>query len=312
MRRLLFITLIIFFSNQLISQELPVGTLKRYNIYNINPDSIDKQNLIKKLNVIKLLNDSLNELLQTDSLYQLYKRVGRISSKDYSSWYLSAGPSWSDLGALNDGLKANSLPELSESRVDISYIVAFFWKRNRFIHDLNMQFTVGNARKQDSLRINYNIQDLISYKFGYSIINSKRLELSPYIGINFRLSEINFENSSITEIPDSLSSFASFTSLAINRFDNQRTELNRFTIPLDYGVELNYHLKYSKWGNGITIGTRFGQTLPFITAPWKNNGTELKDLPEIKLRQSYLSFILRFYWRRNDVDPPYPYSTIFE
>lgn len=286
--------------------------IKQFDFSEVNFDNVNKANLINKLNAIKQLNDSLNGLLQTDSLYQLYLKINSKPTTDFNSWYLSAGPSWSNFSSLNKALENNNYPTIGETGFDLSYVIAFAWKRRNYFHDLNMQFTFGSSEDNDSLEASYSVIDILSYKFGYSIINAKRFDLTPYAGINFRLSNITFENKELIDIPGETDNYTDFTALAFNRSDYRSTTLNKFSIPLDYGVEMNYHIKYSKRNNGITLGARYGQALQFIDGDWKNDGEKLNDLPEINLRESYLTFICRFYWRTPDKNQPYPYSTMYE
>lgn len=286
------------------------GQIERinYDLTNIKLDSINKNDLVAKLNRIREINDSINIDLNTDSLYFLYSKLSRVTTKDYSSWYFGIGPSYADLSALNDGLRANNLSPLSETAIGVTYLISFAFQRNRFVHDISMGFAFGSKSNSDGISVDYNLIDLLSYKFGYAIINEKRFNMFPYFGLNPQISTLSFANNNHPKLDESTSSYKDLIGFVVNNPGIGEHYFNRFEFTTDIGLQADYHIKYSKRAGGIMLGLRAGKTFPMIDFSWMNDGKKYENLEEINLRDSYLYFIIKFYWRRHDKNKSYPYS----
>ena len=281
---------------------------KQYNFSKVDLDQVDQSALEEGLKAIKAYNDSINGLFQADSIYQLYLKVNRVATKDYSSWYLGMGPSFGDLSALNRGLRANNLNEINETAFGITYVLSFSYQRNRFMHDFTMGFTFGTASEKDGIKIDYDIIDFFSYKFGYAVVNEKRFGVFPFVGINPQLSNLTVENNNFPDPQDTLSSFGDLIGFIANNPGKNQLYLSRFQFTGEVGIQADYHVKYSKRAGGLILGLRAGQILPGIDFSWRSEGTKYDELEDIQLRDSYVYFIVKFYWRRHKKNEGYPFS----
>ena len=283
---------------------------RKYSEKELN--QVDRAELYNRLLKARRINDSINEFLRTDSLLNLYNRVSKDTTNAYSSWYLAMGPSFGDFKGLNNELRNSGLPTFNETAFGFTYIISFAFTKNRYFHDIALGFTMGGKNKKDSLSLRYNTVDLINYKFGYEIIKSKRLSFIPYVGIDLQVSNLIFDNEA-KSIPDpNISNYPDlfYTSLYTN--SGTGTEFSKTELIGNFGLEIDYHLKYRKFENGVILGLRGGGMTPLIDSDWKLNGEKYKSLPEVNLKQSYFQLVLKFYWR-NLRHPINPYSNpIFE
>jgi len=281
---------------------------KQYDFSKVDLDQVDQTALENGLKAIRAYNDSINQLFKADSLYQLYQKVNLVATKDYNAWYLGGGPSLADLSALNRGLHNNQLEELNETAFGFTYVLSYAFQRNRFVHDFTSGFTLGSAAEKDGIKIGYNLFDLLAYKFGYAVVNEKRLSIAPFVGINPQFSSLNIENNNFPSPQDSISSFENLIGFVANNPGKNELYLNRFQFTGEVGIQADYHIKYSKRGDGVMLGLRAGQVIPAIDLAWRSEGTKFDELEDIQLRETYLFLVAKFYWRRNKKNEGYPYS----
>lgn len=278
---------------------------KNYTEAELN--QIDRDDLYKDLLKIRRVNDSLNDLMKTDSLLNLYNRASKDTSSNYGSWYLAMGPSFGDFGDLNNELQKAGLPTFNETAFGFTYILSFAFSHKRFFHDIAIGFTIGGKNKRDSLSLSYNTFDIINYKFGYSVIDAKRFAVIPYGGLDLQHSTISFENEA-KSIPDpSFNNYPDLFTTSLLANTGLGTEFTKTELMVNYGVEIDYHVKHRKFGNGVILGLRGGGIAPIISSDWKLEDEKYKSLPDLNLKESYVQFILKFYWRTSK-HPINPYS----
>lgn len=284
-----------------LSQDNPFA--KKYSEKELN--QVNRDDLQKKLEEIRIINDSINKILETDSLLDLYRRASRDTSKAYTSWYLALGPSFGDFGGLNNELNRAGLPELNETSFGFTYILSFAFMKRRFFHDFALGITLGGSNDKDSISLSYNTIDIVNYKLGYSVINAKRFALIPYVGLDLQHSSIYIENERINLPSQQIDNYPDLFATSVNSNPESITELSKTEFMFHYGMEIDYHVKYSKFEEGVILGLRAGGMQPIFDSNWRIDGEKYKQLPDLNLKDTYVQFVLKFYWRnyRKQINP---------
>lgn len=298
------ISIIIFFwYSTSFSQKFEPDTIERtffFDFESINIDTIDIEKLNKKLQRIKELNDSINTLMKTDSLFQLACYYTNDTTQDYNSWYILVGPAFADIQDLNSSLRSKNLPVLKNMHWNYSYLFAFSYKRKRKINDFYIGFIHGRSEKHENLKIGYSCFNLINYKFGYSIIDSKYIDIYPYAGVDIQFSDFTIDNRYENNPSSDISSFDTLLTFVANNNEGARINFSKPDLLFNYGIELDIHTGYSKRKGGVVFGFRGGRTVPIINTNWRFNHANYTELPPINLRDYYINLVIKFYWKKSN------------
>jgi hypothetical protein len=275
-----------------------------YDFSDLDYRKVKLDELTKKLSIIRNYNDSMmtivrnkNIKLRSDSLEQLYDLLNGDVSTSYNAYSVFGGMYHSKLNALNSGLVKAGLPKLKENSTHFTNFLDYTWKRKRFINDIFMIDGVAQEITKANLTVTYKFRSLLNYSFGYAIIDSKRFQFFPFGCLSFQTSSIKFSNSNETFIGftsvnfDSLIYGSSFNTRGVEY------ELKKQELVLNYGVELDYHLFYSKRKTGIVIGARIANSQPLISNGWKYEGKTYSQLNGVNLKDYYVDFVIRIYSR---------------
>lgn len=259
-----------------------------------------------KLAKIRAYNDSMmlvikakNIAQRSDSLEQLYDLLNGDISTSYNAYSLFFGQYHSNLGSLNKGLNVSNFPQLENTSYHFTNFFDFTWKRKRCLNELYMIYGIVKDVTMGNVSVSYNYWSPLNYTFGFAVIDSKRLQIFPFAGLSYQSSNIKFSNSfeQLFELGS-----ASYDSLLSASNINRRGvdyQLKKRELVLNYGLEMDFHLIYSKRKTGVILGVRAGKLQPLLSGGWIFEGKRYSQLSDVTIRDYYIDAVIRIYTRRN-------------
>ena len=266
---------------------------------------VDVLRLRARLDSISRYNDSLlriikraNIAIRSDSLASLYNYIQKDRSKNYNSWNFSVAQNHATGGSLDDLLEKYGLPDFQKVSYDFSALLSFSWKRRRYVHELFMVIGVGRNNRNDKADFFYNAHRPINYSFGYSVLNTRLLDIFPFAGLSYQSSQLYFNDRTVDGFSPQASADSSLNRLFLSR-NGSDFRIKNNQIVLDYGAEIDFHVVYSRAKTGMILGMRAGRTLPLVSSGWRSGDFRYSQLRDVRLKEYYFSFVIKIYWRRS-------------
>lgn len=259
---------------------------KSFDFSHVNEREIDMQQLRDVVIREHQYLDSIYQARKADSLELLYRHL-ITSTSSYNSFTLSSEYVSTEYNGLAEELAVNGFDPMPENLFSWGY--GFTFKRNRFLHEYMLNIFIGRTSSLNDQTVKVTGGNLLNYTFGYDILNQRRFQFYPFLGISQQFTEIEVTNES-----DATASTDGLFNLA--------QETNEFSVTSDSwkiaaGFEFDYHLKYSARTSGIIIGYRYGITSTFAEGKYKTNGTTLDYDPDVQLRHWYSAIVVKIYGR---------------
>lgn len=270
---------------------------KKRDFSKIKKEDIDRDTLLKELTLVVNQIDSSGLISLFDSLSQLYIFAHR-DDRTYSSWYLSAGPAFNNYGNLNQELKVASLPVLKEVALNFIYFLGYSGKKGRTLHDFYLGLSFPNKIQSDDIELKVNGLNFLNYDFGYSILDTRLINLHTLSGLYWQHTFINYTFINPNPASNSVDNYSDLFGNIYNHKTEIDMEIRKNEIGLNLGLELDYHIKYSNNNNGIIIGAKAGMTFPFYKTDWKIDKRSYEQLPDIQFRQWYINLVFKLYSRK--------------
>jgi hypothetical protein len=278
-----------------------------FDFSELDPANVKLDILTKKLAKLKRYNDSLMTLIKkknikerSDSLEQLYHLMVADTSSGYNAYTFFAGQFHSNVTGLNKSLAALGWPKLNAMSFEYTNLFDFTWKRGRIIQDVFISQGAGRAVTKNEVEVSYKYKSLLNYNFGYAIIDSKRIQFYPFAGLSYQTSQLNFTNLSVQAFELGNGSFDSLIVAAKRNKDGVNYQFKKRELILNYGLELDVHVFYSKRKTGFILGVRSGGALPLIGGGWKLDGVKYSQYNSFIVRDYYFDIVLRIYTRLGD------------
>ena len=272
-----------------------------------NTGSVNESIVLQRLDSIKRFNDSLlafllkeNIRLRSDSLMALYNYLQKDRSRSYNSWNWFVTRNLSDPGSLAPLLEKYGYPAWRTDHYDVSFFLNFTWKRRFFVHDVFFALPFGREQQNDSLSISYNTWRPLHYSFGLSVLNSKYVDIFPFGALSLQMSDLTFKPR-LQSDPAPLTKLEEMLPQIKNYGVSPSLTLDRTDVLFDYGAEIDFHVAYSPAKAGLILGIRAGRCLSLTDGSWHKGSTAITGLDDVILRDSYVSLILKIYWRRTAV-----------
>jgi hypothetical protein len=149
----------------------------------------------------------------------------------------------------------------------------------------------------------------LNYNIGYCVVDKKRLQIFPYAGLLYQSAELDFVNTAVQPFDIGAGSYDSLIKAAAVNKKGAEYKFKKREIVLNYGIELDLHLVYSKRKTGFLIGFRAGGGLPLLSTGWMLDGSRYSQLNSTKIRDYYYDIVLRVYLRRPTRGGPYYLQT---
>ncbi|MCC6372508.1 MAG: hypothetical protein IT236_16005, partial [Bacteroidia bacterium] len=162
---------------------------------------------------------------------------------------------------------------------------------------------IARTVSKGDISITYNYKSPINYNLGYCIIDEKRVQLFPYTGLQYQTSSFDLVNNS--EQLFDLKNYKFDTLIKATSANKRGVEYNlkKRELILNYGLELDFHLIYSKRRTGFIIGLRGGGGLPLLSTGWALDGGRYSQFNDLKIKDYYFDVVLRVYLRRHEQGP---------
>lgn len=262
--------------------------------------------LIKKLTRIKHYNDSMMRVIKnknikwrSDSLVQLYDLLNGDITTSYNGYSFFVGQYHSNLSDINAGLKLSGFPTFPEMNFHLTNFLNYTWKRKRFFNEVFMVDGLGRDISKGDINVSYKFKSPFNYTFGYAIIDSKRFQFFPFASLGLQFSTITISNISEKIFDLYGGMFDSIIRTSINYSRGVEYKLKKIEFVLNYGLEMNYHLFYSKREKGFILGVRAARALPIIGTGWQFEGERRAQFNKVQLNEYYIDVVARFYLRLN-------------
>jgi hypothetical protein len=284
-----FLTLLLFIVAGSATAQTPHYPYKDYDFSKINPNAIDQQELQQKIINEQARLDSLYAL-RMDSLQQLMNYVSADTTGGYTGGMLTLVYMPGDYQTLIKDLQSNGFNDVSEGAFGFGY--GFTFKHKRFIHDFLFSYYWGGKMKSETNEVvKLSGGNIINYTFGFDIVNLRRLNLSPFIGLNHQMTSIRYQRNN--------SGGNTYSSLLDIPADVDEVDIEKHALRFSFGGELDYHIVHNKRAGGIILGFRYGMNKTIAEGSYKAEKRKINYDPEIDLKSSFAEFVIKFYSTRN-------------
>lgn len=276
-----------------------------FDFSELDPSQVKIRLLAAKLKRIRMYNDSMMAMVRaknikerSDSLEQLYDLMAGDSSSSYNAYSFFAGRVQSSVNGINAGIGALGFPKFNPVSYHITNFLNFTWKRNHFMNELYLSVGLAQTVSKGDISITYNYKSPVNYNVGYCIVDKKRFQLFPYAGLMYQVSSLDFVNGSEQLFDLKNHGYDTLLFATTNNKRGVEYNLKKREIVLNYGLEVDFHVAYSKRRTGFIVGLRGGGTLPLLSTGWTLDGGKYDQFNDLKLRNYYIDLVLRLYLRR--------------
>lgn len=261
---------------------------KDYNFKNAKTGKAQTDSLLILIQKERAHIDSIYYAHKMDSLEMLFHHIN-TDTVSYTALTLTLEYVEAEYEKLLDDLIAHGFNEVGSGASGFGYGVTF--KRKRFIHEFTFNILFGKKMKSENHEeVKVSGINLFNYVFGFDLLNTPRVNLFPFVGLNHQFTALQYKRndsggntySSLFEIPND-----------VDDIDIEKSML-RFT----FGGELDYHVSFSSHSGGIIFGVRYGLNTTLVEGSYKADKEKINYDPEISLRNSYVTFLLKIYGRR--------------
>lgn len=257
-----------------------------YDFSGAKSTAADREALLEKIKQERLYFDSIYMARKLDSLELRYNFINTDTSSYFAfTLYLEHIPG--DYGQLLQELQANGF-DTSEGATGFGY--GFTVKKRRLIHEFVFNIMWGDKMKSsDNETVQVRGASFLSYMFGFDLLNSSKFSLYPFVTLSHQSSELQYKRDNSGGV-------------SYNNFLDIPTDVSEITIRNNmlragFGGELDYYLPKSNRKGGVIIGFRYGVNTTLVEGSYKFDDEKIDYDPKISLRDSYFTFVIRFYGR---------------
>ena len=227
------------------------------------------------------MKTTLPILLLCFSLSVTFAQKDSISNIGFS---FGAGSNFINMSELNERLEMYNYPLLSKKRLYLSYSIKLYgFPASEMIMEGSYYGSFQKETK-NSYKLNFE-HNALYFNYGYDILNKKKLNLYPVLGLGY--SAVNIK---ITDISSTNNTFNQAISNLDNIADISTTE-NMFLLNIGLKLEL---LEYTIFGISNSTGLDIGYRIQLNKMRWKTATNQLFDSPEINLGGFYIGLEIIF------------------
>lgn len=156
----------------------------------------------------KLVERAVDSIYLRDDYKQLQDKLNALAltNNNYTSAsVLTLGLANTNTDAFNTGMAGTGFGNLNANSVRLGFF-GFSHKHKRLVVDfLLFNFNFGNTIKRGDDKVEYRVIDFFATNVGYSLIDSRKFTLYPFVGAALRSAQLNYStaaavNSSSTNI----------------------------------------------------------------------------------------------------------------
>lgn len=253
--------------------------------YNTKISQYEREELLEKIRAEREYLDSVYYARKLDSLERLYA-YNITDTSSYLAFLLHFEHVPGEYNKLLTELLANGF-DTSEGASAFGY--GFTFKKRRFIHELDFNLIWGDKMKShDGETVQITGTNII-YLLGFDLLNTTHFSLFPFVNLHYQGVSLEYIRN-----PQTGQSFNNFLDVpaGINHID-----LRKDALRIGFGGEIDYYFTQSNRGGGIILGFRYGVNKTLTEGKYKSDKKAINYDPEITLRDSYFSIVLRLYGR---------------
>ena len=250
---------------------------KAYDFSGVKIEKIDRAKIHRQI-------DSLYRTSGIDSLAQLssYASVRQYTPR-YVAFLVGYESGMASLSSLNSGLETLGLHQVSETFSGIPWGFAFRGNHLLWTYTVTPSFNKTTSNQDFKIKASSVAMEM---NIGYDVINARRFQLYPQVGLSLQYLDLTvLRKASLDDIQD------------VNDlvFKSSSVNLSRATCMLSYGLEADYHVKYSEGGAGIIVGLRYGMTTDLVEGKFKIDRQKSAFTLDDRMRESYFSVVVKVY-----------------
>lgn len=263
---------------------------KEYDFSGLNYSTLSVKQLRDKVDSLYYNPTYAQYIARYDSLHQLIEWVNaHYNIQHYVSVNAGIVSTSSRLSELNKAFDIGNFGSVAE-RMNAFHFSFSIRTKKRWILGYGVEDAFKQTVKNGDARVEVDGSSFDIY-MGYDILNKPKIQLYPYVSVGFNSLEVDLfkkdANSTILTYDGFLTEFT-------------YTSLERRTTLLNYALQLNYHLLYSKRHGGIILETRYGRNVALGEGKWLINNEKSKFKSDDQFRTSFFLVALKFYLKTDN------------
>jgi len=242
-----------------------------YDFRKVDPSTIDKEELHKKLEEAKIKSGY-------DSLQALTQYVYTTDDDMFATLAVGYQIGFASFSNLKQQLAPYGLGNINENMSNI--ILSLDMYKNRFMTSFIVTPGIRNVTSTEDLKLSTK-RRTIEAGLGYDLIGNRHIDLFPQVTIGFQdlLLDVREKDPHVTTIPGLLDEMVN-------------TSMRKRNFIFTYGGEFDYKI-YTPTRARIILGVRYAQVLQAGDGHYRVNG-ESSDLKfDDKAAKSTLSFVVK-------------------
>jgi hypothetical protein len=246
-------------------------TSRTYDFSKIDPSTVDKDELQKKLQSVKVSSGY-------DSLQALTQYVYTTDDNQFATIALGYQHAFASLTNLQRELGPLGFNNISENMSN--FLVSLDLYKNRVM--MSFIFTPGfrNLSTNEDLELRTK-RRTIEMGIGYDLVKNKHIDLFPQVTIGFQdfFVDVRQKDVDVNSIPD-----------LVNEMVN--TSMRKRSFIFTYGGEFDYKF-YTPMRGRIILGVRYAQVVEAGDGRYRINGESSDFRLDDEIAKSTLSFVLK-------------------
>jgi hypothetical protein len=246
-------------------------TSRTYNFSKVDPSTVDREELRKKLEAAKINSGY-------DSLQALTQYVYTTDDNQFATMAIGYQHAFASLTDLQRELTPLGFNNISENMSNLLLSLDLY--KNRFMVSFIATPGFRNLSTNEDLELRTK-RRTIETGIGYDLVKNKHIDLFPQVTIGFQdfLIDVRQKDINVNNIPDLVDEMVN-------------TSMRKRTFIFTYGGELDYKI-YTATRGRIILGVRYAQVVDAGDGQYRVNGSssdlELDDV----IAKSTLSFVMK-------------------
>lgn len=246
-------------------------TSRNYDFSNVDPSTIDKEELRKKLEEAKISSGY-------DSLAALAQYAYVTDEQEFATIAVGYQHAFASLTNLKRELAPLGFNSISENMSNV--IVSLDVYKNRFMTSFIVAPGFRNLSKNEDLELRTK-RRTIEAGIGYDLVKNRHIDLFPQVTIGFQdfLLDARQKNVNVTTVPGLLDEMVN-------------TSMRKRSFIFTYGGEFDYKF-YTASRARIIVGVRYAQVLETGDGRYRINGESSDFRLDDQIAKSTVSLVLK-------------------
>jgi hypothetical protein len=244
---------------------------RTYDFSKVDPSTIDKDELRKKLEAVKISSGY-------DSLQALTQYVYMTDDNQFATIAIGYQHAFASLTDLQRELAPLGFNNISENMSNL--LISLDLYKDRFMTSFIVTPGFRNLSTNEDLELRTK-RRTIEMGIGYDLVKNKHIDLFPQVTIGFQdfLIDVRQKETNVNSIPD-------LTDEMVN------TSMRKRSFIFTYGGEFDYKI-YTPTRGRIILGVRYAQVVETGDGRYRINGNSSDFRLNDAIAKSTLSFVLK-------------------